>query len=588
MKNNQSIIILININKYQIYSMTTESLAQQQKNVIKPEQDQELVQAQTQAQAQAQEQEFKFVNDYPELADLYKFENKKLTPNKSKINFVVSHGGCTDGFMSATVVRRWLQEQGVDVNTVEFYNGYHGSDFSHLPEKMRDKYVVVCDFSFKKDIFNEMVETTNGNILMLDHHKTAQKELSDIDEQYVTFDMHHSGAFITWTYFYGFTNVPKAIQYVEDNDIWNKALPQTNEFTAFIFSKDFDFDQYNRFFDEKYLTETVFPNGRGMVIQNEIHVHNMCKKAVPYFMKIEKIVVEPKVEPKNKLMDKISASLFKNNDDNKKRKSDNDDLINTKKAKPEIVTRYYFAICVNSGGLGTLRSDIGNGLVNMFKNANLSVIYTHNLHNGTTNISYRSMNDRSDTTCVAALSGGGGHRNASACYVPYTVSNPPGQIIDTSRAYWLLDGLYVLTINEKKYIVLNSANMHNNMCQYLMQERYFSDERDKNNNRYKDNLPGYQEGMFCMRKRKNDDKLDEYYHGAVVWRYDGMQKKYKMTVKYLPEILEKIRSNIKDYNEKNLDLPDDVKIEMIEKKDNLFVFKFPDMYDCETILGLIY
>lgn len=509
------------------------------------------------------EQEYKFIEDHQELEEKYGFDKKKLTPNKNKINFVVSHGGCTDGFMSATVVHKWLQEQGVDVTAVEFYNGYYGNDFSDLPEKMRDKYVVVCDFSFKKDIFDEMLETTKGNILMLDHHKTAQEDLRDIDDQYVTFDMFHSGAFITWTYFYGFLGVPKAIQYVEDNDIWTKSLPQTNEFTAYIFSKDFDFDQYGKFFDEKYLTDTVFPNGTGMVIQNNIHVQNICKRAVPCFIKIDKIIVKQKFD--------------------KKRKLENDEPTN-KNVKPELVTRYYFVMCVNGGGMNTLRSDIGNGIVNMFKNANMAMIYTHNTYNGTTNISYRSLNDRSDTTCVATLSGGGGHRNASACYVPYTVCNPPGQIIDTSRAFWLLDGLYTIDVNDKKYIVLNSANTHNSMCHYLMQERYFSDERDKNLSRYKENLPGFQEGMFCMRKRMNDDNLNEYYHGAVVWRYDGMIKKYKMTVKFLPELVDRVKFNITDYNA-NPNFLDDAKIEMNEKKDNLFVFKFSDMYEYRTVLG---
>lgn len=500
-----------------------------------------------------EEQEFNYVRDYPELAEKYCFEKKCLTQNKSKINFVVSHGHCTDGFMSATVVRKWLQEQGVDLTTVEFYNGYYGNDFSNLPEKMRDKYVIVCDFSFKKDLFNEMLETTKGNILMLDHHKTAQTDLNDIDEQYVTFDMNHSGAFITWTYFYGFTEIPKAILYVEDNDIWNKALPHTNEFTAYIFSKDFDFDQYEQFFDENYLSDIVFPNGHGMVVQNEIHVNNICKKVVPCFIKLDKVMVK------------------------------------RKETKSEHVTRYYFVACVNIGGSGTLKSDVGNRLVTIYKNANMSMIYAHNLHNGTTNISYRSMNDRSDTTCIATLSGGGGHRNASACSIPHVVNNPPGQVLDSQRAYWLLDGLYVITVNNKKYIVLNSANMHNSMCQYLMQERYFGDEKHRNTDRYRENLPGYQEGMFCMRNRMNDDKLNEYYHGAVVWRYDGLQKKYKMTVKYLPGFVQRVKDGINARNNNTYpNLPDDHKIMITEKRDNVIVFHFSDVYEYESVLGFEY
>ena len=201
---------------------------------------------------------YEFKQNYKDLEDQYDFLNKQLTENKNKINFVVTHGSCSDGFMSSTIVWKWLKENNVDVSQVTFFDAHHGNNFNKLPELMKDKYVLICDFSFNSELFERMIETTKGNILVLDHHKTAQQELSKINKKYVTFDMNHSGAFITWMYMYGFNlPVPKAVLYVEDNDIWLKKLPYTREYKAMLFLQSFTFEEllfclqffYNRIYN---------------------------------------------------------------------------------------------------------------------------------------------------------------------------------------------------------------------------------------------------------------------------------------------------------------------------------------------------
>jgi oligoribonuclease NrnB/cAMP/cGMP phosphodiesterase (DHH superfamily) len=429
---------------------------------------------------------YPFKHDYPELVDKYSFEKKNLTVNKSKINFVVTHANCTDGFMSATVVRLWMKKNGINIDNVTFYSAYMGADFTKLPELMKDKYVVICDFSFQKTLFSEMIAATNGNILILDHHKTAQKNLQDIKEEYLTFDMTHSGAFLTWVYFFGFNNVPKAILYVEDNDIWIKALPFTKEFTAHIYQKDFEYDAYEKYFDDCYLTETVFPIGSGMIIQNDMICSQLAKKCIPNFL--------------------------------------------------EINGRYYFAACLNS--MGILKSELGNHVLGIYKHANFSMIYAHEPFGANTTISYRSMNDRTDTTEIAKIQGGGGHRNASGAFAPHKIDNPPGRLLDSYRAYYMLDNVYTRDINERKFILLNTACTGKHLIQYLLQERYFNDEHlSKNKTRLDKNLPGFQEGLFCRRNNLNNPDLDEVYSGAIAWFYDGANKKYNMIAKFLPNVL---------------------------------------------------
>ena len=51
-------------------------------------------------------------NNFSFLETVYDFKNKKL--DKNKINYVITHGSCPDGFMSATIIKMWLISQKID------------------------------------------------------------------------------------------------------------------------------------------------------------------------------------------------------------------------------------------------------------------------------------------------------------------------------------------------------------------------------------------------------------------------------------------------------------------------------------------
>lgn len=473
---------------------------------------------------------YNFQQSYPELENDYNFRNKNLSRNMSKINFVVTHGYCMDGFMSATIVHRYLSGIGVDMNNVTFVSTYYTADHNELIEKMKGKYVLICDFSFKKDIFRKMTEVVEDkNILILDHHKTARAELQTIPQEYYVFDMNHSGAFITWTYFFGFSNIPKAVLYIEDNDIWTKKLPFTREFTAYLQTKEYEFVEYDKLYDDAYLTNVVFPVGNGMVSLNDKYLKTLNEKAITRFMLIG--------------------------------------------------TRYYFVVCIDNAGI--LHSEIGNYVLLQRSNANFSFVFTNNHFTNITSASYRSLDNMSDTTPIAALTGGGGHRNASGTTINHFVSSPPGKVIDQFRCYDLLNYVYLTKFasNNNVFITLNSANAKKHLAKYFMQERYIGDEGVyKNAPRYKNNLPGYQEGMFSMRTRLNDQSYDEVYQGSMIWHFDG--EMYKVVIKTLPNTFnpDKIKIYI-DENTKGDEVKiDSSKVIIYELKDNLYVMSIPEIY----------
>lgn len=481
-------------------------------------------------------QNYPFKHSYPELVSVYDYQRKRLTQNMTKINFVVTHGNCSDGFTSSTIVRMYLKSIGVDLATVTFFDAFHGSDFSKLPDMMKDKFVIICDFSFSKVLFDKMVDATHGNILVLDHHKTAQEALKDVLPGYLVFDMNHSGAFITWTYFFGFDNVPKAVLYVEDNDIWTKKLPKTLEFTAYMFSRKFDFDEYEKFFDDKYLTDVVFPTAEGMVLQNKANLAELTKSCIPQFIQTAD-------------------------------------------------GRYYFIACINSAGL--LRSDLGNFVFTKYKNANLSMVYSHNQYVHSTSISYRSLDDKSDSTEIAKLNNGGGHRNASGCAVSFKVNTPPGRIIDSYRAYFMLDELYEADINylqkNLKFLAINSATIKKHLVKYLMQDRFINvDGKIKNKDRESKGLPNFQEGMFCMRNRLDNPTYDCVYNGAYIWHYDGHNDINKITIKVLPNTFN--IQTIIDLTENNLKGVINSNIKIVDLKNDLYEIETPNNINPNEII----
>jgi hypothetical protein len=137
----------------------------------------------------------------------------------------VSHALCDDGFAAAWVVRRAL---GAD--NVEFYPGVYGQN----PPEVTGRDVVLVDFSYKRPVLEAMAEKAKS-IITLDHHKTAEADLSDfglgskevrtyrdiedlfwardaagygeksaIESASVisVFDMNRSGAGIAWDFFF--------------------------------------------------------------------------------------------------------------------------------------------------------------------------------------------------------------------------------------------------------------------------------------------------------------------------------------------------------------------------------------------------
>lgn len=168
--------------------------------------------------------------------------------------YVLYHDGCADGFCSAWIARKYL----VDAIYIPVRYG------EPSPEIEQGSRVYILDFSYPRRILTNLIER-GCTLTVIDHHKTAQAALDGFADQCVVdglprpeiiFDMEHSGARLTYDYFFGNEYLkrysdsgifrPWLVDYVEDRDMWWWKLPSSREISAWVRSHPFDFERWDR------------------------------------------------------------------------------------------------------------------------------------------------------------------------------------------------------------------------------------------------------------------------------------------------------------------------------------------------------
>ena len=148
---------------------------------------------------------------------------------------VIYHDNCPDGFTSAYIARKYF---GSENNLIDYIPWNYNQGIPELDERTRDIYIL--DFSFSYDEMIGLKQKYN-NVVLLDHHKTAQEELSNLDGCIINKD--ESGASLTWQYFFDYRTMPRFIRYVRDRDLWRWMEYASREVSAYI--SMFSFSFYN-------------------------------------------------------------------------------------------------------------------------------------------------------------------------------------------------------------------------------------------------------------------------------------------------------------------------------------------------------
>jgi nanoRNase/pAp phosphatase (c-di-AMP/oligoRNAs hydrolase) len=148
---------------------------------------------------------------------------------------VIFHGDCFDGFTSAWAFHKLRPEV-----TAAYVPAKHGD----TPPEVAGRDVYILDFAYPRETLLQLQEQARS-LLVLDHHKTAQADLTGLP--FCVFDMERSGAGITWDHFArGQQERHWLVNIVEDRDLWRFRYGDQTRFTmAYLATRPMTFEAWD-------------------------------------------------------------------------------------------------------------------------------------------------------------------------------------------------------------------------------------------------------------------------------------------------------------------------------------------------------
>jgi oligoribonuclease NrnB/cAMP/cGMP phosphodiesterase (DHH superfamily) len=171
---------------------------------------------------------------------------KDLDYDLNKIDHVVYHRNCIDGFCSAWIVWQFLRGSAT----------YQGVMPDKMPEPSfyKKKYVIFVDISMSVEYLNKVKEVAT-HVLLIDHHQTYASDITKHPNAII--DLEHSAAYITWRVFNTDQKIPQFIRYIEDSDMGLNQLSKTEAFISALGTK-LPFHHIDHFNDWNKLNNPAF------------------------------------------------------------------------------------------------------------------------------------------------------------------------------------------------------------------------------------------------------------------------------------------------------------------------------------------
>ena len=186
--------------------------------------------------------------------------------------YILFHANCPDGFGAAYSAWKKFSNDAIYIPV------FHGEP---LPELQVGADVYIIDFAYDRDTLIDLSQS--HAIQVIDHHKTAQEDLEGLD--FAIFDMNQSGAVLAWKYFHPDTEVPLLLQYIQDEDIWNWALPQAREVCTALQLYPMTFESWDNLSVEELKKEgkvaLAFKQKQIKKLIKRADIHNIAGYMVP-------------------------------------------------------------------------------------------------------------------------------------------------------------------------------------------------------------------------------------------------------------------------------------------------------------------
>lgn len=166
---------------------------------------------------------------------MIKFKEKRKIFRKLLKNIVVLyHNDCTDGFSAAWVAWKKFGDSAE----------YIGINPGSQPlDGLINKEIYMLDVIYPLQYLDGLVKK-NKKIIIIDHHFTNQEAFKLVSSG--LFDIKHSGAVLSWQYFFPQKSTPKLLKYVEDMDLWKFKLAKTKEVISYLDMVEFNFKKWDQ------------------------------------------------------------------------------------------------------------------------------------------------------------------------------------------------------------------------------------------------------------------------------------------------------------------------------------------------------
>lgn len=186
---------------------------------------------------------------------------------------VIYHKNCADGVAAAWCF--WSKFR----DSMEYYEGVYGNTTPDITD--RDVYLV--DFSYKRDVVETICKFAN-NVTLIDHHISALEDLWDLPAKYDNFSLanstkNHSGARLAWDYVQSITKHdelrPRLLNHVEDRDLWKFELQYTREIMMAVFSYPLTIEMFDEL--QKYNIQDLIVEGKTLLRKQKQDVELLIK-----------------------------------------------------------------------------------------------------------------------------------------------------------------------------------------------------------------------------------------------------------------------------------------------------------------------
>ncbi len=136
-----------------------------------------------------------------------------------KIDYVIYHKGCVDGFSGFFVFAMY----GNFTENLIIYPDVPSATKS--PPNINNKHVMIIDVAYKKKVLEDIFKNAK-KVTYIDHHDSNYDDVIALSIKYksicdieIIYDNKMSGCTLTWKYFYKDKTIPYFLKLIEDNDI---------------------------------------------------------------------------------------------------------------------------------------------------------------------------------------------------------------------------------------------------------------------------------------------------------------------------------------------------------------------------------